>query len=338
MQSIARGFAGTYRTAVPTTFISSLLGTIALIIAAFWYQNTGENNLAIGFSIAAIIFPFMHGLTIWQGAKTGTEDFQSLLKLQGSTAVIMHTLMIAAILLVPGSYHIPLLMLMIVPAILNVMMIITDLKAIPRDAPTEANNIAYGIKTTLYGAFNTVAKHMDKILLFLFLSPASLATFVAADRLADLLRNSIQDVGATLAARFAKHDHYSEELDKILKLFCLVIGIAIVIFAFTFAPWILTTIFGEAYSDAIPYMQALMCSVAIANIATLRFRYIRSKLDDKSYRNIVISTSMIRIITSLVLIPLYGLIGAVISTFVYRVVMTVIVGITMKTNYAFKEG
>jgi O-antigen/teichoic acid export membrane protein len=92
-------------------------------------------------------------------------------------------------------------------------------------------------------------------------------------------------------------------------------------------------LFSDNYADAIPYAQALLCSVTIGNMATLRFRFIRSKIDTKSHRTVLISTSLARILTSLILIPLFGVAGAVASAFLYRIYMTVVVNIMIKKNY-----
>ncbi len=340
MQSVARGgFSGTYRYAVILAFICSFLGTLILAGLGWWYLAEGSNNLATGFFIAAAIFPFMHGLIQWKAVKTGEENFLAFLKLEGSSAFVMYFLMISAILLFPGSFLLPLAVLCAVPALLNLVMTIHKLRRTPcgNKQEIEPGAIAYGLKTTFYGAFNIIAKHVDKLLLFFFLSPASLALFVAADRLAELVRNATQDIAVVLGPRFAKHSHYSKRVDNVLKLFSLIIGGGIILFSFTLLPWVVTLIFGSDYEQAIPYAQALMCSVAIGNLGTLRFRFIRSRLDSTSFRNVTIITSLVRISFSLFLIPLWGLTGAVISVFIYRIAMTITVGLVMKYRYPVEK-
>ena len=175
--------------------------------------------------------------------------------------------------------------------------------------------------------------HIDKLLLFFFLSPAVLATFVVADRIADLFRNITQDLSVVLAPKFAKYDYYTSKLDRYLKIFVFVYGAAIIIFAFTTLPWLMAILFGENYLDSIPYAQALLCSVTIGNIATIKFRFIRSKIDAISFRNITVFTSLGRIIMSLILIPWLGIFGAVVSVFLYRILHTMVVNAVIKKNY-----
>jgi O-antigen/teichoic acid export membrane protein len=171
-------------------------------------------------------------------------------------------------------------------------------------------------------------------LLFLFLSPAALAVFVAAGRIPDLLSGAMQDVSAVLAPRMAKHESYTKKLDQIFGMLSLIYGIAIVLFGFTAMPYVVIFLFGDNYADAIPYAQALTCSVAIGHLANLRFRYIRSKIDARGFRDVTLISSAVRLGAFLLLVPPFGLVGAVISTFIYRLALMSVVRVVIKRHYA----
>ena len=333
MQSVARGFIGTYRAAVPLAFYSSLVGSLILAGIGGWYFLDGQQEMAFGCFIAASLFPFARGLTQWKAVKSGEENFPAIFKLEGTAIFIMNILIIGGVILVPGTLLIPLVILLAIPALQNCLITFLNLKTIKRDVPKEDKSISYGIKTSLYGGFNTVANHSVKLLLFFFLSPAILAIYIAANQLAELVRNMVQDIAAVLAPRFAKHSHYTARLDRAIKMFSLGIGLLIIGFAFTLLPWVLVTIFGESYREAIPYSQALLCSVVIGNIATLRFRFIRSRLDAASFRNITIITSFTRVLAAVILVPLWGLVGAVITAFIHRFSLVIITHFIIKKHY-----
>ena len=337
MQSVARGFPGTFRHAVPVSLRWSLLGSIALAAIGLWYLFQDKTPMAAGFFASALIFPLTHGLTQWKAVRTGREYFIGLLRADGSVAIVMNLLMIVSMFLVPQSYFWPLVMLLLIPAVQNVILTMTALRRIDPQAPAEDGSIAYGVKTNFYSAFNIVAKHIDKLLLFFFLSPAALATFIAADRVADLLRNFVSDLAAVLAPRFARMDRYTANLDRVMTLFSIAYGAAIIVFAFTLMPWLLVFIFGDSYGDAVPYAQALLVAVAIGNSAALRFRFIRSQMDTEGFRNITVYTSVLRILTSLVFIPLWGIAGAVISTIIFRILTAAVVGFVLRKGYAVHD-
>ena len=68
-------------------------------------------------------------------------------------------------------------------------------------------------------------------------------------------------------------------------------------------------------------------------MATIKFRFIRSKIDATSFRDITVYTSLGRIVMSLVFIPWLGILGAVISVFLYRILYSLVVNAVIKKNY-----
>ena len=204
------------------------------------------------------------------------------------------------------------------------------LKKIDCRAPVETGSIQYGIKTTLYSSLNIIANHIDKLLIYGFFSPASLALYFAAERMSELTKSIGQNLAAVLAPRFAKTESYTDRLDRILNFFSIGLGASIIIFAFTILPRIMDILFGENYIEAIPYAQALLCTLAIGNHASLRNRFVNSKLDEKSNRDITILMSLIRICASAVFVPIFGILGAVVATLIYRISTVVICTILSK--------
>ncbi len=333
MQSVARGFAGTFRASLVYSLLGSVGGAAILLSLGLWFFYQHQSDLGLGFVIAAALFTLTHGLTQWKGAKMGHGDFAGFTRYEGICSIVMHMAIVGSIFAVPHNYVLPLALLLGVPALLNVVTTLLILRQTPKVARVEKKSIRYGTRTSFYAALQIAAKHIDKLFLFLFLSPVALATYVAADRIADLLATFIQDVAAVLGPRFASRGGYTRPLDRTLKYFSWMVGATLVVFAFTGMPWLLTAIFSDRYADAVPYGQALICAVAIGNLATLRFRYIRSNLDGTSVRTVALITSGTRVAAALILIPLFGIIGAVIAAFSYRISLAVAVGYLIKSRY-----
>lgn len=333
MQSVARGHLATYRNSLPLSFAGCLMGSFIMLMIAHFYQKSDQTALMYCFIIAAISLPFYEGLSQWRQISIGKENFKSFFKLETAWQFIMHASIIVVALLFP--YNIPLVVLVFlgVPAILNTLITIRDLRGLKPNETTEPESIRYGLKTSFYAAFNTLAVQSDKLLLFMFMSPASVALFVAAERIPELMRNLVQDGIAVMAPRFARETNYNKDIDRTLKMSALILGIFIAAFSVTILPWLLILIFGEDYAEAVPYAQALALSVAVGNAATLRYRFIRSQLDSKSYAKITITTSVFRVMCSALLIPLFGIAGAITSAFAYRLIMSLSVDWTLRKYY-----
>jgi O-antigen/teichoic acid export membrane protein len=333
MQSVARGFAGTFRASLTYSLRGSLLGAIVLFLLGLWYFHQQQTALARGFVIAAVLFTFTHGLTQWKGLRMGRGDFAGFVRYEGISAIIMHLMIVASIFAIPHTYFLPLALLLGVPALLNLTATSVALRRIPKAAAAESNSIRYGFITSLFTALQVGAKHIDKLFLFLFLSPVALATYVAADRMADVLATATQDMAAVLGPRFAKRRKYSRDLDRTLMYLAWAVGATFVAFAFTAMPWLLTAIFSHRYADAVPYAQALVCAVALGNFAVFRFRYVRSTLDEDGVRRVMLVTSVTRVLAVVALVPFFGIIGAVVAAFLYRLSLIISVRHLMQTRY-----
>lgn len=334
MQAVARGFMGTYRAVVPVAFGSSLLGSLGLLVMGGWFLVDSQKQIAFGCLVAALLFPLAYGLTQWKSVIIGQERFHELLLHDGVSSVLTYGSVIAVVFLRPNNYIFPLLVILLVPAIYN--LVITGLKyrQIPSDASVEHQNVRYGIRTTLYSGLGAIGSNLDRVLVFSFMSPATLALYVAASRIPDLLAGAMQDVSAVIAPRLAKHDSYSKRLDRIFTAISMIYGLIIFALAFLAIPTLVPFLFGEDYTDAIPYAQALTCSVAIGNQANMRFRFIRSRIDERGFRDITLFSSAVRLIAFVALVPAFGIIGAVVAVFIYRLALVGIVRIVIKRHLA----
>lgn len=333
MQSVARGFSGTFRASIAPSMFASAIGSLLLAIVALWKYFVGDFELAVAFLVAAIAFPLVHGLRRWQGYKSGTENFHFILINETLFGFLVSFAVIGAALAQPGSIVWPLVAMLLVLATQNVINTFRVLSRIASDEPNEAGSVGYGIRTTFYLAFNLVANHLDKVLIYAFFSPASVALYFLAEKVAELAKSVAQNIVAVLAPRFAKAETYSRKLDSVLRTLTFVLGVLIILFAFTVLPPGIELLFGRDYVAAIPYAQALLFTVVIGNHATFRNRFVSSKLDERSMRHILIGISVVRMVSSLALVPFFGIVGAVLSTALYRVASTVIVGRIIRSRY-----
>lgn len=334
MQAVARGFMGTYRAVVPVALGSSFLGSFGLLVMSGWYLGDAQKQIAFGCLAAAVLFPLAYGLTQWKSVVIGQERFHELLLLDGGSSVLTYGSVIASVFLWPGNYVLPLVLTMLMPAICNLVITASKYRQIPSDARVEHQNVRYGIRTTLYSGLGAIGSNLDRVLVFSYMSPAALALYVAASRIPDLLAGAIQDVSAVIAPRLAKHEKYTKRVDRIFTVISMIYGLIIFALAFLAIPLLIPFLFGDNYADAIPYAQALTCSVAIGNQANMRFRFIRSQIDERGFRDIALFSSAVRLVAFLALVPAFGIIGAVVAIFIYRLGLVGIVRIVIKRHFA----
>ena len=294
MQAISRGKDGTYRKAAKLAFISCLVGSLGFLTGAIWFYYKQDIEMTLGFAVAFVLFPFLHGMSMWTTVGQGREEFKKLSRIQATNAIMMSSLQIIFLLFIPNNLIVPLAIIMGIPALQNMYQTYKRISEIPRHSEEEEGNINFGIKQTLYSILSVLSIHIDKILLYNFLSPTQLAVFMAAQKLTEPVQSVTQDLSAMLAPKFAKFEHLTRDVDRLFYYYSVAIGAGIILFSFTILPWVVVLVFGEQYADSVPYCQALMCTVALGNVATLRFRFIRSRMSVRSVRNITFGNSILR--------------------------------------------
>lgn len=330
MQAVARGHLGTYRAVVPIAFGGSCVGSTILLAISGWYWANSSDSMALAYACAAFLFPFANGLTQWKSTVIGQERFITLLYYDGGSSILTYGLVIASVLLFPGQYALPVVITLLIPAIYNSLLSVSEYRKIPKEASVEKQNIRYGIRTTFYSGLGAIGSNMDRVLLYWFMSPVALALFVAAGRIPDLMSGAMQDIAAVIAPRLAKHENYTKRIDQIFLFVSACYGGLTIFFAFLGIPTLVPLLFGGGYTDAIPYAQALTCSTAIGALANFRFRFIRSRIDEKGFRDITLVSSTVRLIAFLFLVPAFGIVGAVVATFVYRFALALVVRSVIK--------
>lgn len=334
MQSVARGFERTFLLAIKPVLLASIAGSIIFLAIAGWYHYQQSNEHALAFSIIGIFFPLSHGLTQWRALKTGNENFSFIFIIELLSGVLITASLFCLYHFNLDDIFYPLFVILTVPAIRNIILTIATARSISHDSKAEDSSITYGLNTTFYSMLTLLANHIDKLLIYGFLSPIAVATYYAAERISQLCKTVAQDLAIVMAPRFSKMRSYTDKLEKVILIISAILATAIVIFAFTLLPPILTLIFSDAYAASIPYAQALLCSLILGNYAALIHRFLHSHLDKKNYKNVAISVAFIRILSSTILIYIFGIWGAVASNFIFRIATVILVSRALKKDYA----
>lgn len=336
-QSVARGFSGTYKASISVTFLSSCLGALFLLGFSGYYYAYDNILLMKAFLIAACLFPFFYGLSTWKSFYLGQQKYKKIIKLAAVNNTILSCLLIAIAFYFPNHVLLLLLCFLLVPILQNIIQTTLLWARENHEHAVEEGSIKYGVKASAYSIISLVATNIDNLLIFYFLSPVALANFIVAQKLPEVIKSSIQDVGQILLPVFSQKSHMTKNLNKFFNIAGALISLSILIITFTIFPYIFVLVFGEQYRDALIYGQALMCSIAVSNAAPLKVWFINSKLDTKSNRDTTLIISLTRIATSVALIPFFGIWGAVASAFLHRSITAISIHFLMKKRYPVLE-
>ena len=335
MQSVARGSEALYRKATRTALFASLTGSILLVAGAFLLKSHRPEAFTPMLA-AAVLFPPYIGLTQWKSVLLARTRFPIWAVTESIVSVITHALLISAVLLDVQPLWVFVALYFGPGAVMNIVASLACWARMsePGDADETTALFRYGIGASAVSIVSMVADQIERIAIFLLLSPAVLAVYLAGDRLSELVRSVAQDGAAVLAPRFARMTAYEGKLERAVLLICAVAGVGIVVFAFTLAPLLLLLIFGPAYAPSIPFAQALLVSVAVGNVGQFQFRFIRSQLDGESFRTVTLWTSGLRIVAGVGLVYAFGVWGAVATVFLHRLALSLLSSAIIRRRYS----
>ncbi|MCC5974544.1 MAG: oligosaccharide flippase family protein [Rubellimicrobium sp.] len=335
IQSVARGHPGTFRTTLKWRLAGSLAGSVAL--AAYALLLSVDDPMRPALIAAALLFPLAHGLAGWTDVQAGEGKFKLNAIWQGLAYLLSYGGMMLALWLgTPGILWLIVIMKSAL-AVVNLAAVRTILGRIPRDAAAEPGALRYGLQMSLWGVANTLGNHVDKVLIFTFLSPAALAVFVIAERIPEIMKKYIQSLRVILIPGFSRRKAYTPELQRKIWLVSVALSVGILFVIFGIVPWLLPLAFTEGYGEAVLYCQLLCGTLILGQVAQTQVTFIVSRFDGSAMRNVILISNLVRIVASLILVPIFGILGAIASTALYRLSTAMIVTLMMR-RYHPTEG
>lgn len=328
-RSVARGFEGTFRRGSFLIFFSSFgISLIGIGIAA-WFYTQGNSGLVAGFLIAALFAPFADGLGNWRGYFDGRKEFKKKTGFNIASNLFYGVLMGGVIALTIAFDVIPLLALALLVAayffghgIPNILAYRSTLQMVEKTAPIEPGAIRYGFHLSFLDAPATVANYLDSVLLYQLLGPASLAVYsfalAPAEQIKGFLGLSATVASPKLFARTATREE-TDELKRTLipKIWRSVFFTSVLVgFYVLFAPWFYHTFF-PAYQEAILFSQILSLSLLLFPLGLFNTA-LKAEGNLRKVYVYQLSAPFVQIIAFVILIPFFGIWGAVAGRLIGR--------------------
>ncbi|MGB0722153.1 MAG: lipopolysaccharide biosynthesis protein [Gammaproteobacteria bacterium] len=333
VQSVARGNLGVFRKAAGAQFGLSVLGGVGLVLYGLFGVDQGSTDLRNGLFIVGVLFPLANGLTGWIAYQAGREEFKKNALYQSAVRLISYGVSIIALLVFDVTIVELVLISSATLSVANSFLVVRILLQVPKGARIEKGVMRYGLRASVYDLFNVMGRQADKFLLFYFLSAEAVAVYAIAERLPELMKTVTKSLRTVLIPDFSRRTVYTDDLDKQIGRVVAVLSVIIVVIVFLVIPWFVPLVFSQAYEESVFYCQLLFGTMIIGQMATLRYGFILSRFDSVGYRNVTVGTNLVRLVASAALVPFLGIMGAVLSTAVYRVSTSLFVWHHLKKFY-----
>lgn len=323
----ARGDEHVIHSATRTRVLFSLMGAAVALLGSGWYWIHDNNQLALALLIIAATLPIFDTTTTYLSYLAGKRRFDLQTKYYAiaqsiSVAALLATLFVTDnLLVILLAYFVPL------AATRATLYFLTE-TSIPRreDASATKETKEYGFHLTAMSILSTIASQIDKVILWQFLGPAQVAIYTFAIAIPEQIKGPLKGMGDLAFTKFASQS--PEEVRRNLPFLWRKIGLyAIALFGVSIAyiaaaPFIFALLF-PLYTDSVFYSQIFALSL-VTGISSIAMATLSAQ--KKTAVQYVITTvqPLISIGLFLLLIPLYGVMGAILAFVMSRFIATAI--------------
>ncbi|HBM45785.1 MAG: Polysaccharide biosynthesis protein [Parcubacteria group bacterium GW2011_GWF2_38_76] len=308
-QSVSRGFEGTMYAAIKTGFKWSFIPTsISLAISAYYFLN---QNYTLGISLLfpALLSPITTNLSLYGAFLTGKKEFKTSTTYGVTSGLFTNAVMIVTILLtgspvyVVGSYFLS-------NAIMVTFYYFVTVSKYKPNHDVEKGAIKYGKHLSLMGILGMISSNIDKILVFHYLGATPLAIYAFASAPVDQVASMLKTSNSLLIPKIASRS--IEDLKKTLPIKSLKITLLMIIPTVLYILLIpyFYNIFFPQYNEAIIYSQFLALTLLTYSKKPLSIAITAHGGKKINYFLSVINPTIL-LILKLILLPIWGLAGAV---------------------------
>jgi O-antigen/teichoic acid export membrane protein len=323
IQSVARGFDSSLRRGFRLNLkwsVGIFLG--GLFLGAYYYLN---DNLILSFSflLAGILTPITTGANLYSSYLLGKKDFRrnslfsTIRNIVPAAAIIFALFLTENLPIIIGVYF-------LAGTLVSLFIYRMTLRAYPTaDKAEDPELLSYSGHLSAMDVIGRVASFLDKILIFHYLGAVPLAIYAFAIAPIEQLQGGKKILSTLIQPKI--NERSFEELQKSAPRKAILLTIYALLLAGVYvllAPYFYKLFYPE-YLDSVFYSQIysltlLAVSGTVFNEALIAHK---KKKELYIYRTII---PVVQVILFFILLPIYGLMGLIITHIVVRCLSTVI--------------
>lgn len=310
VRSIARGFEGTIYLAFRKNLTwSGLLFAGALIVGLYYYFN-GNSTLLWSMIIVGVLSPIINSAQLYTSLLNGKKDFRTT-----SIFGVMRSLLITTAVLVTVFFTNDIITIVlaffVTSALVNLYFYHRALDRHTPNKEVDTSIVRYSQHLSLINILGTIAKQVDKVLVFTFLGPAQLATYAFVLLIPENIKASLKNISTLALPKLSTKDHKEVResiVGKLLRFSAVLIPIVVTyIFA---APYIFQILFPE-YMDAVLYSQIFAVGLLAPNfMSSTVFEAQKAVRENYIFK---ITNNLLRIVLISALFFVAGILGVVLA-------------------------
>ncbi len=307
----------------------SLLGTLVALVGCYYYFLNENIELSMALLVIAVTLPVFDTFTLYTAYLLGKEKFdthtkyQFIIQLVSISTLILALLLKSNLTLILIAYFVPLILL----RIFFYFRVTKGTDA--SDGATELNRqtLAFGKHLTLMSLPSAVSTQIDKILMWKFFGPAQLAMYAISLAVPTQIQGLLKRVDVLALPKLSTGNASNADITR--KWFIFTLGTLPIAALYVFlAPFIFYILFPQ-YSEAVFYSQ-ILAFIIILTPKTIIRAYMEAKGNSKKLYLFHTTTSITKIALMAILIPTFGLLGAVWAILINETISLILIFTLMR--------
>lgn len=335
LRSIALGYEGTYTKGTLYTFLASLLGTpVILAISFYMHQFSDTPHLTFPLLIAAFIFPLYYSFNTWIVYLQAKNQFKRYFLINALINILQCLLIICILLVFKDNVAIPFLATLVFTSVIN-FVLYNLLRAEISNKDENNGWVKQGLSLTLLTFVSNTYNNLDKILIGYFLSPQDLAIYAIAIMFPNKLKILFKSFMRALFPRMVTKSNVTLRNAFMMYLPGLTLTLVLLTtFMYIVIPPLQIFLFGDKYIDSIFYTKLYLVTIPMMFLMTLFSHIFVAMQKEVLLSKIQLISLSINVLLYILLIPRYGLVGAIISSIIYYLIFTLssILNISLKSS------
>lgn len=312
----ARGHEGSIHRATRERIQFSLIGTVLALIGASYYFLNDNLELSLALLIIALTLPFFDTFTNSLSYLVGKRRFNLQTKYHAITQIISVGTLVGT-LFFTDNLHLILIAYFLPLIITRTLLYWHTARGIPHTLHAEEQEeaLTYGKHLTIMSILGIIASQIDKILLWKFLGPAQLATYAFAIAIPEQLKGPLKSVGELALPKFAAQTIIEMKKNlKVLwyKIFLYALLLLLISLMYIAAAPLIFDILFPRYTDSVIYSQIFSLSL-VTGAGSIALSALSAHKKIKAQYILSTAQPLVTISLFLILIPAYGIIGAIIA-------------------------
>lgn len=314
--AVARGYEGTLRMAFRESLKWSIPMFIGALSLSFYYFYNGNSDLSLALLIIGIAMPIINSTSLYTSYLNGKKEFRTLTTYVG-LSTIFTSICIAITAYIAHNFLYVAVAYFLSNSLGSVFFYIRTIKTYKPNSSHDPGSHSFGKHLTIINLLNTFSGNADRLLLFHTLGAANLAIYSFAIAIPDQIKGVLGSFSRIAQPKFAEKDLHSIKKYIYPKILKLVIAIIIITILYIIAaPLIFKYLFPQYMASR--FFSQLIALSLIGVAGTIPLAALQAHAAKKSLHIHAVILNITRLTLIVTLIPLFGLMGAVLATIIGR--------------------